>query len=386
MKGRDIMSNADALIWTGLRVSLSIAENAVIREDMKTFRNNNSKRNNDFRFGDSVFLHRVFLSILSEKYETPPKWEDIQKEEKNAPQSNGERKRNNTKGIKISVNQGITEILEKVIPDEQKDAASKSFGELSAAYFTYMIKKYIHLTQEERERVFYRKIFNDLNDCISLKEIIKIRRIISKGAFNRGQDGEDEITDTDSVVTMLPYKIVYSKDSGHFYIAGFKLMQGDDGLFDCLGLYSIPIYKILPYNPDRNFYRVKRAAVNSRSSIIRDYDALIQKMENRLNSDGILYISDPINNVKVRLTEKGIEMMLGRDKYRPYNIEPDVYDKHIISFDATRFQTFQFFFKFGADAEVLEPEEYREFFRGEYFKALNVYPATTGSTHHTENT
>ena len=367
------MSNADALIWTGLRVSLSIAENAVIREDMKTFRNNNSKRNNDYRFGDSMFLHRVFLSFLSVKYETPPKWEDIQKEEKNAPQSNGERKRNNTKGIKISVNQGITEILEKVIPDEQKDAASKSFGELSAAYYTYMIKKYIYLPQEKRERVFYREIFNDLNDCISLKEIIKIRRIISKGAFNRGQDGEDEITETDSVVTMLPYKIIYSKDSGHFYIAGFKLMQGDDGLFDCLGLYSIPIYKILPYNPDRNFYRVKRAAVNSRSSIIRDYDALIQKMENRLNSDGILYISDPINNVKVRLTEKGIEMMLGRDKYRPYNIEPDVNDKHIITFDATRFQTFQFFFKFGADAEVLEPKEYREFFCEKYFEALNVY-------------
>lgn len=386
MKGRDIMSNADALIWTGLRVSLSIAENAVIREDMKTFRNNNSKRNNDFRFGDSVFLHRVFLSILSVKYETPPKWEDIQKEEKNAPQSNVERKRNNTRGIKISVNKSITKILEKVIPDEQEDAASKSFGELSAAYFTYMIKKYIHLTQEEREQVFYSEVFDNLNDCISLKEIIKTRRIYSQGALDRNHDGEEEITDTDSVVTMLPYKIVYSKDSGHFYIAGFKLMLGNDGLFDCLGLYSIPIYKILPYNPDRNFYRVKRAAVNSRSSNIRDYDTIIQKMEYRLNSDGILYISDPINKVKVRLTEKGIEMMLGRDKYRPYNIKPDVNDKHIITFDATRFQTFQFFFKFGADAEVLEPEEYREFFRGEYFKALNVYPATTGSTHHTENT
>ena len=42
-KGRDIMSNADALIGTGLRVSLSIAENAVIQEDTKTFRNNNTK-------------------------------------------------------------------------------------------------------------------------------------------------------------------------------------------------------------------------------------------------------------------------------------------------------------------------------------------------------
>jgi len=68
-------------------------------------------------------------------------------------------------------------------------------------------------------------------------------------------------------------------------------------------------------------------------------------------------------------------MLLSRTLYRPF-YRFDENDNYLIHFMATQLQTFMYFFKFGDDAKVLEPLEYRNYFVMKHEKALENYKKT----------
>ena len=138
---------------------------------------------------------------------------------------------------------------------------------------------------------------------------------------------------------------------------------------------GIPLRKILSVERIQKIEPQKQIYFREKypEADIQSYKDLEEYIQKRFATDGILYLSDILRDVTVRLSDTGIEYLYSRTQYKPFDISFDKEDIHIIHFKATKLQTFMYFFKFGGDAEILQPAEYRQNFIEQYEKALSIY-------------
>lgn len=90
-----------------------------------------------------------------------------------------------------------------------------------------------------------------------------------------------------------------------------------------------------------------------------------------ISNRGVQFLASGEENIRVRLTEGGKEKYRRQIHLRPVYIgdpEGDVY-----VFDCTPAQAEFYFFKFGQDAEILQPSDLREKFIALYRNALHTY-------------
>ena len=170
---------------------------------------------------------------------------------------------------------------------------------------------------------------------------------------------------------ILPYTIKLSDELNRNYVTGFSLRKkGIKYIYN--KTICIPLIKIL------SFQRIEKIDIKKQiffkdDSDIQNYNDMKKYIEKRFSLDGILYLSDEMSDVSVRLSDIGIGMLYSRVQYRPQHYEFDEIDKNIIHFKATRLQTYMYFFKFGREAEILQPKEYRNFFLQKYEEAYLLY-------------
>lgn len=82
--------------------------------------------------------------------------------------------------------------------------------------------------------------------------------------------------------------------------------------------------------------------------------------------------SEPID-IKVKFTIKGLESLKRQTYMRPTYYEIDKENRHIYTFHYSKVQIINYLFKFGWDAEVLEPEDLRNEVKTRYKRALLSY-------------
>lgn len=266
-------------------------------------------------------------------------------------------------GFFVYIYRKINSDSKKSIVTKQKDNikvyAKFDNTDLAKGYVEYA-EKYASLPLYDRRRIFYRKIYKEIQNAFDSKDIwIYMNKLNSK---NKNKSYH-----------VIPHSIEKSEDNGCDYIAAFALDKKEYS-----NMVNIPIHNIIQIEEGQNI-SLKDIEFKSNNQVT-NYKEMIENMENRLKTDGILYLCNEPEKVEVKLTQYGFDMLLSRSQYKPYDITVEDRncddDKRYVKtaiFHATQLQTFLFFFKFGKEAVVLRPERYRNDFIEKYKAALNEY-------------
>ena len=340
-------TNIENISITGMYVSLSKGDYAVIRNDMELFGGNAETHDEEHRFTINKFLNRVFLNLC--------KGQKINQE---VPKK---RKNHTSLGINIKINKEIIQIMKKA-----GVYSNNAYPADLSAYYAYFISEYCRKSPSEREEIFYSGMIQEIKETIKMEMVINVYR------NKQAQNGEDKYN------TIIPYALKLSEENGHYYLAGFELNRKKERYF-YTSLRCIPIRKIIPFSKETRLEHIpeiipEKHIAFKKNSCVQSYTQMKEYMEERLASDGILYLGDILRDVRVRLSEKGKKYLSSHTQYRPFDITFDSDDSSIIRFKATKLQNFLYFFKFGGEAEILEPQKYRDDFIEKYREVIRKYP------------
>lgn len=387
-----IKDSVKAIICNGVYISLSKKTDDIIKNDIELFCNNIKAANNGYKYTFNKFINNVFLnmynheknlknndsqnSIINNQQPTKTKSkkighnikmsQDIIKTALNSiiPKIKIDYKTIDSEGIKkygifLYIFREIDKDNIKNIDNNIKIYAEFDHTDIAKNYVEY-IEKYASLSTYDRRRIFYREIYNDVQKAIDLKQYI----VISMNELNK--------TGKKKSYHVIPHRILKCDDNDFDYIAAFALK--DDKYSN---LVNIPVHKIIKVEDGK---RISFKDIDFRSSDkIQNYKDMLEYMEYRLTTDGILYLCKEPQEVTVYLTQNGYEMTHSRSQYKPYNItfkdnnSSDTKYVKTAKFNATQLQTFLFFFKFGKEAYIAKPDEYRDDFINKYREALKEY-------------
>ena len=221
---------------------------------------------------------------------------------------------------------------------------------LIAVFEEYAMKPYV-----ERERIYFERIFADIEDAI-----VQERPIIIKYA------------QVDKPLYVLPHSLETDKLSMYNYLIGYsRPATSPFGTIsnEQLSLESFRLSKIQRAEIDRQQKAGSGKLTPKQCSKIKESRA----------KHGTMFISDEdkIHEIIVKLTNEGKRKYINQVHMRPSQY---IDSKHSIGensdvyiFKCTIHQAIAYFFKFGSDAEILSPIFLREQFKQEYEKAAAVY-------------
>ena len=325
------------VLESGMYISLKNEDAAVLENDIELFRTNSDAPDNRYKFSVNGFMNRVFVNMY-----------DGRKFNRSSVKRT---RKKGAKGFNVKLNKAVVGKMEQSGLDIENDHSSDF-----AAFYVSFIEKYCKMNLLERSEIFFKSLISDLNNEM-LHYFIKIKK----------NDGWDTY--------ILPYAIKNSDENSKMYLTGFALRKTDDG-YIYKTTVCLPLNKILGSERVTRLDPEKQIAFEEGSGI-QSYEDMKQYIEERFCTDGILYLSDILRDVRVRLSDKGRDDFFSRTQYRPSVYTWDENDSNVVCFRATNLHTFMYFFKFGSDAEILEPPAYRQHFLEKYEKAYLKYAAKT---------
>jgi len=215
------------------------------------------------------------------------------------------------------------------------DVIEKVFKGSHGRFIKTVIEEYAKKPYFERELIYYSKIANEISYNLD-----KTLNIVT---------GKDEFT-------VKPYEIKQDKHSFHNYLT----CQATTNLNDPFRAYSFRISRI------KSVTLAKRPAPKLTKNQIAE-------LEKEIMEKGVEYLSSGgAINVKVKFSKDGVDLfnkiMFQRPRVNSIDIKNDVY-----YFKCTYFQAKNFFFKFGEDAEIIEPKKLRDDFAMRYRNAAKKY-------------
>lgn len=203
-------------------------------------------------------------------------------------------------------------------------------------YIRAVVEEYASCDQLVREEIFYRKTIEKLETYASDSAVIDIR-LIDKPRHHQ----------------VIPAFIRPDIYKTHLYLAGVSVQENRKG-------------EAVSYRLDRieSIQYIRRGTMSSLS---------LSNLEKAIDQRGIQYLTGAKSHIRIRLTPGGIRKYQRYTYQRPIcsSIEGDAKDIYI--FDISEYQAQVYFFKFGADAVVLEPETLRQTFHRMYRRALAGY-------------
>ena len=205
-------------------------------------------------------------------------------------------------------------------------------------YLHALFEEYTLLPSGEREKIIYAEKKEIIEDALIMKNALMIR--------TRGKD-----------YTIIPYKLINSSANGHCYLVG------------------LPIDEKQEINPKP--FRFTRLDIVKR---LKDKAYTIDKRTKKIIDEMIIerdpaFLIGEMYDVKVRLSEQGLELLSVISNHRPKCTEticnPDgTYDK---TFRCTEYQARIYFIAFGAEATILSPQKLLIELKKIYEKAANKY-------------
>ncbi len=160
------------------------------------------------------------------------------------------------------------------------------------------------------------------------------------------------VTTRSTTLVTTPYAIVSSKEDTFNYLVGL----GDDGAITTNRISRID--DVRPYGR-----RILSQAEKKR-------------IDKSINDSGPQFVRDDSEEFKVRLTRNGIRQYKMIYYNKPHHVRVEENNTYVFVCSRRQFTTF--FFRFGADALVLEPESVKEQFEKRYKKAFDAYNVTNG--------
>ena len=218
---------------------------------------------------------------------------------------------------------------------------SRYFDGHLGRYLKFIFEEYAKLPNIEREQIYflekYEKIKEAIDDFNILKIIVKDRKDI-----------------------FFPYCIRSDNDNMFNYVAGFTINEN-------YGAKSDDKLRVTSYRLS-NLNIIEK--LNGQKYKITKLDKIM--IETAIKKKEIRFLFGETTKIKIYMTKEGVRkyqyMIHQRPKYYSVHKKERVYEFH-----CTERQIINYFFKFGEDAIVLEPEGLRIRMRDLYDSASNVY-------------
>lgn len=207
-----------------------------------------------------------------------------------------------------------------------------------------LLTDYCKLGLSEREKVYCYENYRTIRTAIDNQYIL----IVDTG-YNQYE--------------YQPCRIGIDENSFFFYLAGYSRKVGTQGDFT---IYSIKLCGI------------KSCTIRKRNTTLTGRER--SEIDHRISKRGIAYIFGDQIPIKIRLSQNGYNMYLSRvhhqrplPKRLPEKVEYQGQTCYILDFDCSYYQIRNYFFGFGNEAVILEPEISRNKFIEEYQNALDAY-------------
>lgn len=208
-------------------------------------------------------------------------------------------------------------------------------------YIRSVIEEYCSLPFIKRERIYRKDIYETIEKACSEKRILKIKA---------NYYGKDQL------FYVYPYKIVPDPFHTQAYLVCYSRKAEDEEKDKIVASFSMARISS-PTMLTKAFHLNKQEIANIDSQIANYSSA---------------YLIGKPEQISVRLTKKGKQSYQSRLYSRPEKIE-SLSNDDIYVFDCTQQQIFNYFFSFGADAEIISPEYLRNRFKNAHEKALSKY-------------
>ncbi len=362
-----------------LKQHVNLSENAwlVIREDIKTFYDSESKES------FSGFLNRVFknfyqradASIYLRYMEKADELEKLYSSKEFATFDKGTIKKFIDKyaevyeneliaksrsypsghGEKFRINKENIAILRNV---EEANYYENSIG----LYLKAIFEEYVTKPQYIREQIFFADTLSEINKAIKDERKLKIA-LVQKIT----QSGEKRPRKKYYVSC---YKIVQDKTNSFNYLIGFaeEIKEMDDPEHEGVRTISIGEKSAVGFR----ISRIEKANVMSSMGAHISKERANELEKDLVERTAMYMPGNPID-IKVVFTDKGLEDFRTQLLMRPQFYKIDKEDKHVYLFRCTEVQAINYFFKMGSHATIVEPASLYEKFMKRYESGFKSY-------------
>lgn len=226
-------------------------------------------------------------------------------------------------------------------PNKEADwILSSSNINYRGTYVSMLLEKYAQKAYFEREQIYFKKYIEEFNNSISRNNLLKI--------FYRN-----------NAKLILPFDIRTDEWSSYNYLIGLDLTNASSKS------EGILVNLRISYISDCR--QMEKGTVPFECDLSNDEK---NEIEEKISSRGVQFVSEEPIEIKLRFTEKGKDMydhmvfMRPQISEMPNPDEPDIY-----TFNCTATQARFYFFKFGADVEIISPTDIRRVYFLEQYKA-----------------
>lgn len=218
---------------------------------------------------------------------------------------------------------------------------NKYYQDSRSAYLRALLEEYAHLPFIRREQIYYKPMFDLIEDAIARKKQLLIT--VSNGHSYH----------------TIPYRILSDPLSTVHYLAGYSYpLDGEKS-----DKYTVS-YKI------SSIEKIRMEKSKSGYLPPEDKAALI----NAISQKGVQFLVSADEEIRVRLTADGMHAFEHWLHLRPAPLSiTKEKDSYLAVFHCSLVQASAYFFKFGAKAEILSPQSLREQFLAQYREAVTHY-------------
>ena len=255
--------------------------------------------------------------------------QNIKKLYSQPPKANGQ-------NFKLIMNKYTREILEK---SQEQEIYQNSIAD----YLSAIIQEYAALPREKRELIFFSDIFRTMRHSIDTHHQI-------------------EITVNDKIYILKPFDILTNGFLPYYYVIGYAHIRSDSAVTEDK-LLSFRLQRIQAVEEQEISCKFTNRQRSSLKYILK-------------NPRKIGYLAGEEEEIKVMLTKRGYELyrrkiLLGRPEYIQSTSLND--NKFELTFNCTQEQIYQYFIRFGKEAEIVSPQNLRERFAYIYKTAAEYY-------------
>ena len=239
--------------------------------------------------------------------------------------------------FKLIMTKSTREILEK-------SQEAELYQDNIADYLAALIQEYTVQPREERERIFFKEIYQKISHCMK-------------------EQHQAEITVQNKNYLIKPFQIATNGFLPYYYIISYARLKDSD-LFSEEKLFSFRLQRI--QNAEE-----KEEIPYTFTSFQKS------KLKSLLKTPAkITYLAGEEEKITVRLTKAGYYLyqhviLSGRPAYLEKTSLSD--DGVQLTFYCTKAQIYQYFIRFGKDAEIMEPADLRARFADIYQTAAGYY-------------
>ena len=204
-------------------------------------------------------------------------------------------------------------------------------------YIKSVLEEYTRLPYVQRERIYFSPFIEEIKSAVQKQCQLRV------------------MTGNDKVYSVYPYEILCDYLSTANYLVGYskRYSHPEDDMRPC----SFRISALVSVKAEK-----------SKSAFLKADQR--KELSRTIAARGVQFMSTEGKEIHVRLTEAGKVKFQRQVHLRPAFIRRQ---ENIYVFQCTEAQAQFYFFKFGEDAEILQPEALREKFKTMYERAASVY-------------